>query len=64
MPDEILTLPNIACLLRVADRTVYTTARKGQLPAFKVWGQWRFKSLDIDRWIEQQKVAYRDEGAN
>jgi excisionase family DNA binding protein len=62
MPDEILTLPEVAQLLKVADKTVYTMAQQGQLPAFKVRGQWRFKRLDIDRWIEQQKIAQRDEG--
>ncbi len=57
MPDEILTLPEVARLLKVADKTVYTMAQKGQLPAFKVRGQWRFKRVDIDRWIVQQKTA-------
>ncbi|WP_440144288.1 methylation-associated defense system helix-turn-helix domain-containing protein MAD1 [Bradyrhizobium canariense] len=64
MPDEILTLPEVAQLLKVAEKTVYTMAQKRQLPAFKVRGQWRFKRVDIDRWIEQQKEASRDEGRN
>ncbi len=59
MPDEILTLPEVAQLLKVAEKTVYTMAQKGELPAFKVRGQWRFKRDDIDSWIEQQKVALR-----
>ncbi len=53
MPDEILTLPEVAHLLKVAEKTVYTMAQKAQLPAFKVRGQWRFKRVDLDRWIEQ-----------
>jgi excisionase family DNA binding protein len=61
MPDEILTLPDVARLLKVADKTVYTMAQKAELPAFKVGGQWRFKSADIDSWIEQQKASFRDE---
>lgn len=48
MPDEILTLPEVAQLLKVAEKTVYTMAQKGALPAFKVGGQWRFKRDDID----------------
>ncbi|WP_210210128.1 methylation-associated defense system helix-turn-helix domain-containing protein MAD1 [Rhodopseudomonas palustris] len=64
VPDEILTLPEVAQLLKVAEKTVYTMAQKSQLPAFKVRGQWRFKRVDIDRWIEQQKDASRDEGRN
>jgi excisionase family DNA binding protein len=62
MPDEILTLPEVAVLLKVAEKTVYTMAQKAQLPAFKVRGQWRFKRDDLDRWIEQQKAASRNEG--
>ena len=62
MPDEILTLPDVARLLKVADKTVYTMVQQAQLPAFKVRGQWRFKRIDIDHWIEKQKKASRDEG--
>lgn len=62
MPDEILTLPEVAQLLKVAQKTVYTMAQKGELPAFKVRGQWRFKRDDMEIWIEQQKAAYRTNG--
>ena len=62
MPDEILTLPEVADLLKVAEKTVYTMAQKAELPAFKVRGQWRFKREDIDRWIEQQKALHTGEG--
>ena len=44
-------------MLKVADKTVYTMAQKGELPAFKVRGQWRFKRDDLDAWIERQKVV-------
>jgi excisionase family DNA binding protein len=64
MPDEIMTLPEVADLLKVAEKTVYTMAQKAQLPAFKVRGQWRFKRDDLDRWIEQQKAASRSEGGS
>jgi excisionase family DNA binding protein len=60
MPDEILTLPEVAQLLKVAEKTVYTMAQKGELPAFKVRGQWRFKRADLDQWIEDLKAASRD----
>ena len=57
MPEPILTLPEVAALLKVAEKTVYTMAQKGQIPAFKVRGQWRFKHDDIDRWIAEQTAA-------
>jgi len=59
MPDEIFTLFEVARLLKVAEKTVYTMAQKGEIPAFKVRGQWRFKREDIDAWIEAQKTAAR-----
>jgi excisionase family DNA binding protein len=62
MPDEILTLPEVAQLLKVAEKTAYIMAQNGQLPAFKVRGQWRFNCVDIDHWIEEQKATSRDEG--
>jgi excisionase family DNA binding protein len=52
MSDEILTLPEVAELLKVAEKTVYTMAQKGHLPAFKVGGQWRFRRDDLHRWID------------
>lgn len=60
MQDAILTLPEVAHLLKVAEKTVYTMAQKGEIPAFKVRGQWRFKSSDLDHWIEVQKNANAD----
>ncbi len=60
MADEILTLPEVAGLLKVGDKTVYTMAQRGELPAFKVRGQWRFKLIDMDRWIEEQKASRRN----
>jgi excisionase family DNA binding protein len=54
VPDEILTLPEVAALLKVAEKTVYTMAQRAEIPAFKVRGQWRFKRADIDAWIENQ----------
>ena len=61
MSDEILTLPEVAQLLKVVDKTVYTMAQRCELPAFKVRGQWRFKRDDLDQWIESQKAAARAE---
>ena len=62
MTDEILTLPEVAQLLKVAEKTVYTMAQKGEFPAFKVRGEWRFGRADLDEWIEQQELASRDAG--
>lgn len=61
MPDEFLTLAEIAKLLRIAEKTAYTIAQKGKLPAFKVRGQWRFKRADLDHWLKDQNASARDD---
>ena len=54
--EPILTIREVAALLRVVDKTVYTMAQRAEMPAFKVRGQWRFKREDIDQWIEGRKA--------
>jgi excisionase family DNA binding protein len=60
--EEILKLKDVAALLKVGEKTVYSMAQTGELPAFKVRGQWRFSRKDIDAWIEQQKHTAKDVG--
>jgi excisionase family DNA binding protein len=60
--EEVLKLKDVAALLKVGEKTVYSMAQAGELPAFKVRGQWRFSRKDIDAWIEQQKRTTRDFG--
>ena len=60
--DEILTLKEVAALLKIAERTAYMMIQRGDLPGFKVGGQWRFKRKDIDAWMEAQKRAEHQGG--
>lgn len=62
MTDEFLTVQEVAALLKVADKTVYTMAQLGEMPAFKVRGQWRFRRADIDTWVQQQTASRRQNG--
>src|SRR5712692_5992660 len=52
MPEEIFTLRDIAALLKVAEKTVYRLAQRGEIPCFKVGGQWRCRHRDLEAWIE------------
>jgi excisionase family DNA binding protein len=54
MADEILTVAEVAVLLKVAEKTVYTMAQQSELPCFKVRGQWRFRRQDLDSWMVAQ----------
>jgi excisionase family DNA binding protein len=53
--DEILTLPELAAYLKLAERTVYGYAQRGVLPGFKVCSAWRFRKADIQAWVEKQR---------
>lgn len=54
MNEDILTIKEVAELLKVADKTIYSMAQRGELPAFKVRGQWRLRRQDIDTWISER----------
>ncbi|MBE8233620.1 MAG: helix-turn-helix domain-containing protein [Endozoicomonadaceae bacterium] len=56
MSDEILTIQELAGYLKLNDKTAYKLANEGKLPGFKVDGSWRFKRVDLNRWIKQQKL--------
>lgn len=54
MDDEILTIRELAALLKIGEKTAYTMAQRGELPGFKVRDQWRFRRADINAWIDKQ----------
>ncbi len=60
--EEVLTIKDVAALLKVGEKTVYSMAQGGELPAFKVRGQWRFSRKDLDAWMERQKHSTQDFG--
>ncbi len=57
MANEILTIRDVAELLKVTDKTIYRLLAKREIPAFKVGGSWRFSKIDIDTWIQARKAA-------
>lgn len=53
-PNEVLTIKGVAALFKLAEKTAYTTANAGEIPAFKIRGQWRIKRADLDKWLAEQ----------
>ena len=51
---EIMTIDDVAKYLRVSERTIYDWAQKGILPGGKIGTTWRFKSADIQRWVNDK----------
>jgi len=48
--DEYLTIPEVAELLRITERTAYSLAREGKLPAMKVGNRWRVARATLEEW--------------
>ena len=46
-----------AALLSVSDKSMERLVLRGQLPAFKVLGQWRILLSDLHKYIRQQRAA-------
>lgn len=58
--EEYLTVPEVAELLKLSEKTVYRLAQRAELPGFKAGGSWRFRRQDIDAWAEQRIRDARD----
>ena len=51
MPD-LFTLKQVADRLQLSERTLYRLLQRGQLPAHKIGGQWRFRLSEVDYWLD------------
>ena len=55
--SQMLTIGEVALILRLHPTTVYRLAKKGALPAFKIGSSWRFDLEDLNRWRGEQYRA-------
>lgn len=57
--DTVLTVRDVAQVLKLAEKTVYAMVLEGEIPAFRVRGQWRVRRADFDGWLADQVIAAR-----
>jgi excisionase family DNA binding protein len=62
--DEVLTINEVAALLKLTEKTVYSMANAGELPAFKIRIQWRIRRLELDQWMDAQPRGSGDDTTN
>ena len=55
METDIMTIDEVAKLLKLKLKTAYHLAAKGDIPGFKVGGSWRFRKSELDKWIGNQE---------
>lgn len=44
----------VAALQKPADKTVHAMGNVGEIPGFKIRGQWRIKTAELDQWLDAQ----------
>ena len=52
MSENILTIREVAELLKINEKTVYKLAADAKISGFKVGGSWRFDRATIAKWIK------------
>lgn len=60
MADQILTIREVADLLKINEKTVYKLTAESKIPGFKVGGSWRFDRSTIAAWIERNSGLATD----
>ena len=57
MSENILTIREVADLLKINEKTVYKLAAAAKIPGMKVGGSWRFDRATITLWLKNQTAA-------
>lgn len=60
MAGEMMDIQELAAYLKRDSREVSRLVDRGQLPAHKVAGQWRFSRAEVSHWLEGQLAGYDD----
>jgi len=53
---QLLTVAEVAAMLRVSRATVYRLVRNAALPVVKIGADMRIDPADVERWLESRKV--------
>jgi excisionase family DNA binding protein len=51
--SKLLTVNEVARILRVSNMTVYRLVKSRQLPAIRVGKNYRIKEIDVDRYLNR-----------
>jgi len=57
MSENILTIREVADLLKINEKTVYKLAAAAKIPGMKVGGSWRFDRATLSAWLKTTTVA-------
>ncbi len=52
---DVLTVEEVAKLLKLSKITIYRLIKTGEIPAYKVGASWRINKDDLEAYIESRK---------
>jgi len=61
--DELLTIEELAGYLKLKPRTLYLKLRRGDIPAYKVFKEWRVRRSDLEEWLSKNIRPKREKSA-
>ena len=61
LEDPLLTVGEVAQLMRVSNMTVYRLIKSGQLAAVRVGKNYRIRRRDVARYLDERAVHFEDE---
>jgi excisionase family DNA binding protein len=60
--DPLLTVGEVAGIMRVSNMTVYRLIKSGQLSAIRVGKNYRIRRVDVDRYLTERAVRIEEDG--
>ncbi len=60
--DPLLTVGEVAGIMRVSNMTVYRLIKSGQLAAIRVGKNYRIRRVDVDKYLSERAVRIEEEG--
>lgn len=55
--ESLLTVSEVASMMRVSNMTVYRLIKSGQLPALRVGKNYRIRASDVETYLEDREVG-------
>ncbi|HEX2241583.1 MAG TPA: helix-turn-helix domain-containing protein [Actinomycetota bacterium] len=59
--DDLLTVGEVAQIMRVSNMTVYRLIKSGQLAAIRVGKNYRIRRRDVDRYLSERAVRIQEQ---
>ena len=60
--DPLLTVGEVAGIMRVSNMTVYRLIKSGQLSAIRVGKNYRIRRMDVDKYLTDRAVRIEEDG--